>query len=225
MAVVVLSVGVSPSSQWGRQTTIVNNFFFKYIYSFQQQRQSHLPLWWLVWDIFSHHTNLLNMFKMSIRCTKEIMFSSETTISTHLTEQLLFGITQIGSCWENLSCNFPCCNLSLLNHFGCAAKGSVICRRIGPTNTNICPRPCVFGRERRLQLFIGNTSKRWVAVCLTYFPACRKSKAIKKALQLLIVLFNEMQVIWNWRPQTPNDFSCPLTGQNLALLLSPLLFL
>lgn len=139
---------------------IAKIFLFKYFCSFQQQGQSRLPMWWLVWDIFSHHTNLLNMFKMSIRCTKEIMFSSETTISTHLSEQLLFGITQIVSCWENLSCNFPCCSLSLLNHFGCAVKGSVICKQIGPTNASVCPRPYVFRRERRLQLFFGNTSKR-----------------------------------------------------------------
>lgn len=78
-----------------------------------------------------------------------LFFSTETTISTHLSEQLMFSIIQIGRCWERLSCNIPCHNLSLLNYFSCAGEGLLT---IGKSKDNICPRPLIFRRERELQL-------------------------------------------------------------------------
>lgn len=60
-----------------------------------------LPIWLLFVDIFSYHTDLLNMLKVLITGTKEIIFSSETMISTHLSEQLLLSIIHIGSCRES----------------------------------------------------------------------------------------------------------------------------
>lgn len=64
------------------------------------------------------------MFEGSIRSTKEVIFSSEPTISIHLSDQLLFRVLQLGSCWESILCNFLCCNLGLPNWFGSAPQGS-----------------------------------------------------------------------------------------------------
>lgn len=115
--------------------------------------QSHLPIWWLFVDTFSYHTDLLNMLSVLIRGTKEIIFSSKTMIFTHLSEQLLSSIIQIGSCWESFSCNFPCCNLSLLNWFALAVEGSLTHRQDGPSKDNLCHRPLVFRGDRRLQWY------------------------------------------------------------------------